>query len=310
MSVPLFPVMAPASPLAAPITVLMWVTFGLGLAVFLTVVAAIFLFVRRYRHRGAEGEPPQVFGNAPEELIWMGAATLVLVFLFAFSVRVAAQSSPPTDAGTPEITVTARQWFWQASYPGGAVSANEIHIPTGRRVLLSLESGDVIHDFWAYRLGRKLDVIPGQHNRLWLQASVPGVYQGACAEYCGTQHAWMRFVVLAQTPAEYQAWLTRTARPAAAPTPNTQAGAQLYARLGCPVCHAMSQPNASGKVGPDLTHFGSRQLIAGGVLSNTPVHLTRWLNDPDQVKPGTRMPKYPLNATQVASLTRYLEGLK
>jgi cytochrome c oxidase subunit 2 len=310
MSAPLFPIMAPASPLAAPITMLMWVTFGLGMAVFLAVVVAIFLFVRRHRHRGAQGEPPQVFGNAPEELLWMGVATLILVFLFALSVRVAAQSSPATDAGTPEITVTARQWFWQARYANGAVSANEIHIPAGRRVLLALESGDVIHDFWAYRLGRKLDVIPGQHNRLWVQASVPGVYQGACAEYCGTQHAWMRFVVVAQTPADYQAWLIRTAKPAVSPTADTRTGAQLYARLGCPVCHALNQPSANGKVGPDLTHFGSRQLIAGGVLSNTPAHLTRWLNNPDAVKPGTRMPNYPLTDTEVASLTRYLEGLQ
>ncbi|WP_407572197.1 cytochrome c oxidase subunit II [Deinococcus altitudinis] len=309
MNAPLFPVMAPASPLAAPITGLMWVTLLLGLGVFLLVTVAIFYFVRRYRHRGAQGEPPQVFGNAPEELIWMGAATLVLILIFALSVRVAAQSSPPTDEETPEITVTARQWFWQASYPGGAVSANEIHIPAGRRILLALESGDVIHDFWAYRLGRKLDVIPGQHNRLWIQASAPGVYQGACAEYCGTQHAWMRFVVVAQTPAEYQDWLTRTARPAATPTTDALAGSRLYARLGCPVCHAIGASSAQ-KVGPDLTHFGSRQLIAGGVLSNTPEHLTRWLNDPDAVKPGTRMPNYPLTGQDIADLTRYLEGLQ
>ncbi|MGY2894056.1 cytochrome c oxidase subunit II [Deinococcus sp. UYEF24] len=310
MNAPLFPIMSPASPMAAPITTLMWVTLSLGLGVFLLVTVAVFYFVRRYRHRGAQGEPPQVFGNAPEELIWLGAATLVLILIFALSVRVAAQSSPSTDEGTPELTVTARQWFWQASYPGGAVSANEIHIPTGRRVLLALESGDVIHDFWAYRLGRKLDVIPGQHNRLWIQASVPGVYQGACAEYCGTQHAWMRFVVVAQTPAEYQAWLTRTAQPAAAPTIDTKSGAQLYARLGCPVCHAVAPASGVGKVGPDLTHFGARRLIAGGVLSNTPEHLTRWLNDPDKVKPGTRMPRYPLTGQEIADLTRYLEGLK
>lgn len=310
MNDPLFPVMAPVSPLGTPITGLMWVTFGLGLAVFLTVVASIVLFVRRYRFRGSPGEPPQVFGNAPEELLWMGAATLILIFLFGLSVRVAAQSSPPTDSGTPEITVTARQWFWQARYLNGAVSANEIHIPAGRRVLLALESGDVIHDFWAYRLGRKLDVIPGQHNRLWVQASAPGVYQGACAEYCGTQHAWMRFVVVAQAPAEYQAWLVRTAKPAAAPTTTARTGAQLYARLGCPVCHAVSRFTSAGKIGPDLTHFGSRRLIAGGVLTNTPAHLTRWLNNPDAVKPGTRMPNYPLTSGEVADLTRYLEGLK
>ncbi|WP_424952686.1 cytochrome c oxidase subunit II [Deinococcus sp.] len=310
MSAPTFPIMAPASPLAAPITGLMWVTLLLGLGVFLLVTVAVLYFVRRYRHRGAAGEPPQVFGNAPEELIWLGAATLILVLLFGLSVRVAAQSSPPTDAGTPEITVTARQWFWQARYPGGAVSAGEIHIPAGRRLLLDLESGDVIHDFWPYRLGRKIDVIPGQHNRLWIQADRPGVYQGACAEYCGTQHAWMRFVVVAQTPANYRAWLARTALPAASPAAETQDGARLYARLGCPVCHAMSQASGVGKVGPDLTHFGSRSLLAGGVLSNTPQHLRRWLINPDAVKPGTLMPHYPLTATEVASLTRYLEALK
>ena len=177
-------------------------------------------------------------------------------------------------------------------------------------MLLALESGDVIHDFWAYRLGRKLDVIPGQHNCLWIQADRPGVYQVACAEFRKEQHAWMRFVVVVQTPAEYQDWLERAALPAAAPATDTQAGVQLSARLGCLVCHALSQPTATGKVGPDLTHFGSRRLIAGGVLSNTPEHLTRWLNTPDRVKPGTRMPHDPLSAAEVASLTRYLEALK
>jgi len=302
--------MSPASPLAAPITTLMWVTLGVGLVVFLIVVAAIFLFVRRYRHRGAQGEPPQVFGNAPDELWWMGAAVVVLAVIFTLSVRVAAQSSPSTEGQTPDLTVSARQWFWQASYPGGAVSANEIHIPAGRRVLVALESGDVIHDFWAYRLGRKLDVIPGQHNRLWIEASVPGVYQGACSEYCGTQHAWMRFVVVAQAPADYQAWLARTARPAAQ-SAQSGAGARLFTRLGCPVCHAVGASASSArKIGPDLTHFGARQLIAGGVLSNTPGHLRRWLTDPDRVKPGTRMPRYPLTGTELTALTSYLEALK
>ena len=120
MSAPTFPIMAPASPLAAPITGLMWVTLGLGLGVFLLVTLSVFYFVRRSRHRGAQGEPPQVFGNAPEDLVWMGAATLVRVLIFALSVRVAAQNSPSTDRGTSEITVAARQWFWQASYPDGA----------------------------------------------------------------------------------------------------------------------------------------------------------------------------------------------
>lgn len=302
--------MSPASALAAPITTLMWVTLALGLAVFLIVVGAIFLFLRRYRHRGAQGEPPQVFGNAPDELWWMGAALVVLVVIFVLSVRVAAQSSPSTDGYTPDLTVTARQWFWQASYPGGAVSANEIHIPAGRRVLVALESEDVIHDFWAYRLGRKLDVIPGQHNRLWIEASAPGVYQGACSEYCGTQHAWMRFVVVAQTPADYQAWLKRTARPPAAVAQN-EAGSKLFVRLGCPVCHALGAGESSlHKIGPDLTHFASRSIIAGGVLTNTSNHVTRWLIDPQAVKPGTRMPHYPLTAKELYDLTNYLEALQ
>ncbi|QLG13087.1 cytochrome c oxidase subunit II (plasmid) [Deinococcus sp. D7000] len=316
------PTLQPASPLAAPITTLTYVTLGLGLAIFALVTGLTFYFVWRYRHRGAEGEPPQIFGNARDEVVWMLMAGGILVFLFILTWITMNRIDPQAGQdGTPDVIVTGHQWFWEASYPratnpaglGVVSTAGEIHIPTGKKLLLQVGSADVIHDFWAPQLARKMDAIPGQGNRLWIQADKPGTYLGACSEFCGAQHAWMRFKVIAQTPQDFQAWLARQARQAAPPPPvqaEALAGAALFVRQGCGECHTLRGVGARGTVGPDLTHFASRGIIAGGVLDNTPDNLRRWLHNPQAVKPGVRMPNYRLNDAQLRQLTAYLETLQ
>lgn len=320
MSPPGLPVLEPASSLAAPTGPLIWVTLGLGGVVFAVVAGLTLYFSWRYRHRGARGEPPQIFGNGRDELIWTGLALAVLVLLFGLSWAALGRVDPQVGReGSPDLIVTGQQWFWTASYPaaGRAVRvANELHIPTGRRLLVELRSADVIHDFWVPQLARKLDAVPGQTGRLWIGADRPGTYLGACAEFCGAQHAWMRFTVVAQTPQDYAAWLAAQARPAALPLGgDAAAGAALFARQGCAACHTVrgagvAGVGAGGDVGPDLTHFAARGILAGGVLPNTPQNLRRWLHDPQAVKPGTRMPNYRLNGRQLGELVAYLETLR
>ena len=314
------PVLQPASPLARPITELIYITLGLGAAVFLLVTGLTLYFAWRFKHRGAQGEPPQIFGNARDEIIWMGAAAAVLVLLFGLAWGLMNTVDP--EAGqdaAPDITVIGHQWFWEASYPrasnpaglGVVSTATEIHIPTGKRMLLQLGSADVIHDFWAPQLARKMDAVPGQDNRVWLQADQPGRYLGACAEFCGAQHAWMRFTVVAQTPPDFQAWLSAQARQAAPPGSGAAAsGAALFVRDGCGECHRVRGLGTRGNVGPDLTHFASRTRMAGGVLSTRPGDVMSWLRDPDAFKPGTRMPNFHLSEVQLRQLTAYLETLK
>jgi cytochrome c oxidase subunit 2 len=316
------PTLQPASPLAAPITALTYVTLGIGLAIFILVTGLTFYFVWRYRHRGADGEPPQIFGNTRDEVTWMALAAGILVFLFILTWITMNRIDPLAGQdGTPDLIVTGHQWFWEASYPRdtnpaglGVVSAvGEIHIPAGKKLLLEVGSADVIHDFWTPQLARKMDAIPGQGNRLWIQADRPGTYLGACSEFCGAQHAWMRFKVIAQTPQDFQAWLARQARQAAPPPPtqaDALAGAALFVRQGCGACHTLRGVGARGDIGPDLTHFASRSILAGGVLTNTPENVLRWLSHPDAIKPGTRMPDYRLNDQQLRELTAYLETLQ
>ncbi len=314
------PVLQPASPLAAPISTATSITLGLGLAVFLLVTGLTLYFAWRFKHRGAGGEPPQIFGNARDEIIWMVTALAILIFLFGLAWATINKIDPEAGQGaTPDLIVTGRQWFWQAQYPrasnpaglGVVRAANEIHIPTNRKLLLELDSGDVIHDFWAPQLGRKMDAVPGQNNRMWIQADTPGSYLGACAEFCGAQHAWMRFTVVAQSPTDFQAWLSQQSRQASPSLSGTAAqGAELFAYQGCGECHAVRGLGARGNVGPDLTHFASRSRMAGNVLSTRPGDVVRWLRDPDAVKPGTRMPNFHLNDAQLEQLTAFLETLK
>ncbi|MFC4453956.1 cytochrome c oxidase subunit II [Deinococcus sonorensis] len=309
-----FPVFDPASSLARPITQLTSITFWLGLGVFLLVAGLLSWFMWRYRHRGAGGEPAQIFGNTRDEVGWiLGAVALVGVLLF-LTVRVAGQSSPDTAGPNPDVYVTAHQWYWAFRTPGGAETAGELHIPAGRRVLLDLTSADVIHDFSVPQLARKIDVIPGQHNRLWIEAAKAGTYAGECNEFCGPQHAWMRFRVIADDAASLAGAGPDSPAPTLVAGSAAAHGAQVFREVQCSACHAVQGQTSDfphdGAVGPDLTHFASRQLMAGGVLTNTPANVQRWLKHTQQVKPGARMPTLPLSDQEINDLSAYLEALK
>ncbi|THF87836.1 cytochrome c oxidase subunit II [Deinococcus sp. KSM4-11] len=310
-----FPVFDPASTLAQPLFEVTRLTFWLGGAVFLAVAGLLWYLMWRYRHRGADGEPAQVFGNAADEWGWIAGAALLVVGLLVATVRAAAAASPATGSGAPDVYVTAHQWYWSFRTPDGAQSTGELHIPAGRRVLLDLTSMDVIHDFSAPQLGRKIDVIPGQHARLWIEAGAPGRYSGACNEFCGAQHAWMRFTVVAEDPAAYAGGAAKRAAPAmAVADTGARRGEATFRQVQCGACHLVrglssSFPHA-GALGPELTHFASSPTIAGGVLTNTPAHLRHWLADTQGIKPGVHMPTLPLTDAEIGDLTTYLEALK
>jgi cytochrome c oxidase subunit 2 len=214
------------------------------------------------------------------------------------------------------IKVKGWQWWWEVTYdiPGvtdSVVSANEIHIPTGRRVRLELTTGDVIHSLWVPNLQGKTDLVPGRTNITWLQADRPGISHGPCAEYCGVQHAHMTLLVVAHTPAEFTAWLARERLPASPPLDSLRLmGATVFARVGCAYCHMIRGTASLGKLGPDLTHFASRRMLAAAMLENSPRHLERWLADPQRVKPGTRMPAVPLDGRELAAVVAYLGALR
>lgn len=209
------------------------------------------------------------------------------------------------------VRITGYQYWWDLAYldDSGAtdfITANELHIPAGARVRLELEAGDVIHSFWVPELAGKTDLIPGQHNVMWISADEPGLYRGQCAEFCGTSHANMLIRVLAQDRAEYEQWAAAQRRPA---EPDT-AGLGSFQEHGCAACHRIAGTFARGDAGPDLTHVGGRATLAAGILPNTPESMARWLADPSAVKPGVLMPSTGLDGASLEEMVAFLERLR
>jgi cytochrome c oxidase subunit 2 len=220
---------------------------------------------------------------------------------------------PPRDIGLT-IDVTARQWWWEVRYPGtsgrGFATANEFHIPTGTKVLVRLHGPDVIHSFWVPQLSGKTDVIPGQTNLTWLGADRPGRYRGQCAEYCGLEHAKMALEVVAEPPAQFDVWRRAQLRPAALPvTADTQHGLAIF-RSRCAQCHVLRGFGGRAEIGPDLTHLMSRATIAAGSLGNSTGNLAGWIEDPQSIKPGARMPGQQLSGQELNDVVALLGTLE
>jgi cytochrome c oxidase subunit II len=301
-----------ASPQASRIRQLT-VEFIIAAAAILLLVTVLTTYISvKYRSRDQRAEPKQITGNRTLEL-WMEGVPLALVVFFFFRSMATMQAVLPDPAGQrPDIIITGHQWFWEAVYPGTTVNtANEIHLPVGKKLLLQLNAADVIHDWWVPALGGKMDMIPGRNNFLWVTIERPGIYEGACSEFCGQQHAWMRIRVIAQSPADYALWLANEAAGAHMPQDTlSKAGAVLFLGATCGSCHRVRGTSAAGIAGPDLTHFGSRQTMLTGISINDSAHLNRWLTDPQQVKPGAHMPRFIFAKDSIRSLTVYLEQLK
>jgi cytochrome c oxidase subunit 2 len=298
----------PNSPQALAISNLFILVLIIGMVVLAIVTGLVIYTSVRYRSRPGEGEPPQIFGNRTLEIAWTAAPALLLAVLLAFTIYTMQIADPAVLAGQeqPDLVIIAHQWWWEVHYPKvGVTTANEIHIPAGTRLLTRIESADVIHDFWVPQLGRKMDAVPGHPNHIWLEADTPGTYLGSCAEYCGLEHAWMRIRVIAQPQAEFDAWEQEQFQTPTIPaTGDAALGKQYFTKSACVACH-VDQP-----IGPDLTHFGSRETLGAGVLENTPANLAKWLHNPQAVKPGVHMPNLNLTDAEVNALVAYLEASK
>jgi cytochrome c oxidase subunit 2 len=303
----------PHSHAQSSIVNLWWAMFAvacLGLA----LVGAL-LLLGWLRRRSEAITTPEGERRGTLLVVALGVAMPVIVVsaLFVWSdIFVIKSTAAPTPGSTSlSIDVTGHQWWWEVRYPGtSAVTANEIHIPVHTRVNVIGRSDDVIHSLWVPELNRKIDLIPGRVNRLLLEADEPGVYTGQCSEFCGLQHAHMTVAVVAQTKPAFRAWLTDMSRPVRAPeTPAEQAGRTTFLGSSCADCHALRGTPAHADVGPDLTHLATRRGLASLTIPNTPGELRRWIEDPQSIKPGTKMPAVPLRGRQLDELTAYLDSL-
>ena len=309
----------PHSHAATDIANLFWWTMGISFGG-LALVTGIMIAAWFRRGRGGTHAEPEKeaagehLGNKVVIALGIVLPICLLCALFIVSDTMVIDVTQAPAASSTSLTVHAigHQWWWQFEYPGtGADTADEMHIPVDTRVNLVATTADVIHSFWVPDLNRKIDTIPGQRNRILLYSNKVGTFRGQCAEYCGLQHAHMSMLVIVQSKPAFAAWLKRESAKARQPTtPAEKAGQKIFLDGPCSSCHQIRGTSATGYVGPDLTHLGSRVSLAGLVLPNQPHDLSDWIEAPQHYKPGNEMPDLGIHGTQLHDLVAYLGSLK
>src|SRR5262245_12520704 len=281
------------------------------LVIFICVESALLYVCWRFRDRPGAPIPKQVHGHTALEISWTIAFAVVLLIIGIPTIRIIFRTQEAPAATALRVDVSGRQWWWEFSYPDLKITtANELHIPVGQTAAFHLHAPDVIHSFWMPALGGKRDVVPHRVNRIVLTPEVPGEYLGQCAEYCGVSHANMRFRVVVHPKDEFEAWVkNQQAPPAEATDPLAQQGKALFAQSTCVGCHTITGVSA-GQIGPNLTHFGSRKSLAANLVANTPDNVAKWIENPDHLKPGARMPNLGMTGEQAKALAAYLLSLK
>jgi cytochrome c oxidase subunit 2 len=279
----------PAGPIARDIDGLWWLVFTIAAIIFVIVQVALVYAIVRYRRRNGEDQPvKQVHGNARLEIIWtiIPAVLLAAIAIPTVSTLFDIRNGPDADDNALHIEIIGHQWWWEVHYPDyGFTTANELHIPTDRPVVLDMTSADVIHSFWVPRLAGKRDLVPGRDSQLTIQADEPGLYYGQCAEFCGLAHADMRLRVFAETEGDFETWALGQAEPAVLPADGPAADGWETFQVVCASCHAIDGTSANANLAPNLTHFASRSTFGSASFANTEEHLREWLEDPSALKP-------------------------
>ena len=306
---------------------LFYIILWAGTFVFVAFMAVLLYAVVRYRRRQGQGDPEQIHGHTRLEIAWTIAPAIVLVIVGVPSLIAifdTANSPEPPDEGGLVVEVIGHQWWFEFRYPDhDVITANVLHIPVDEVVNVKLDSVDVIHSFWVPKLAGKVDMVPNNDNTLWLKAEEAGSFFGQCAEFCGVSHANMRFTVIAQPKAEFDAWLKQQAADAMEPVdPLAQMGQEIFVsrEAACYTCHTVrGLATARGTKGPNLTHFASRGQFAGSTMENTQENVRKWLEDSEAMKPANVMareaviytdPDSELSEAEISALVAYLRSLK
>jgi cytochrome c oxidase subunit II len=316
--------LAPAGPQAQSIGSLWWMFHWIFWAIWIAVVVCMFIAI--FKNRTPQDHPlqPEVKPDPAGEkrvgvvISILTGITVVILFVLLISDFVVGRKlfAMSKEDNQREIKITGQQWFWTAEYEDATASnifttANEFHIPVGVPIKFYLTSTDVIHSFWVPELHGKKDLIPGHDTQIWLKADKPGRYDGQCAEFCGHQHAKMRFAIIAEDADTFKKWCETQRAPARQPTTNEQIrGQQVFLNTTCITCHTIGGTKAGGRVGPPLTHVGGNQTIAANSVPNDEEHLREWINNPHQFKPGVRMPMNNLPDEDLKALAAYLHSLE
>jgi cytochrome c oxidase subunit 2 len=314
-------IFAPVSTPARSIFELSLFVLGISGCIFVIVAGLLAYSAVRFRKPKIDDgrEPPQVYGSLQVELAWTITPILIALVLFLATARVIFKiqgAARPPDA--VDVTVIGHQFWWEYRYPGlNVVTANELHVPVSdlarpTPTFLKLYSADTDHSWWVPRLAGKTDLIPNHPNRMWIEPRETGLYLGQCAQYCGTQHAKMLLRVYVQSREDFDTWVQEQRQTAqTVPAEGTVSeGRKIFERVACINCHTVAGTPANGRFGPDLTHLMSRETLASGAAPNTPDNIRRWIENPNAIKPGCRMPPMGLNDQQLDAVTAYLVSLR
>lgn len=319
----------PGGPVAEMQLGLFMLTTWIMVFVFVVVSGLLIYSIVKFRDKGAaqagqgaaeaaaakEELPPQFEGDPRLEIALTIVPFILLIIMAIPTVNLNFALAADPEGDPLHVRVVGHQWWWEFEYMDlGIITGNELRIPTGRPVVLHIETADVIHKFWVPRLAGKLDAIPGRVNTKWIQADVPDVYWGQCAEMCGTHHANMRMRIVALPPDEFDAWVANYGRGPVVDTMEQLAaaerGRQVFETRACFACHAIEGTTAQGRVGPNLTDIGGRLTLAAGMMDNNRENLTRWISDPQGVKPGSGMPRVAMSDEELSDLVTYLLSLR
>lgn len=305
----------PHGPIARSIATHGWALLAICGSVYVVVMIA--LFIALARRRQDSDDLPETTARLTRTVSMATVLTVItLVGIAASSVVAGRGIYSPSGAGAMTVDVVGHQWWWDFQYrditPSDVfASPNELHIPVGVPVVIKAMSTDVIHSFWVPNLRGKRDLIPGIVTNTWMQADAPGVYRGQCAEFCGYQHAHMALQVVAEPMDRFLAWIESQRQPAAEPVTDEQRkGRDVFMQGPCATCHTIRGTDAGSRLGPDLTHVGSRLMVAAGTLPNTRDHLRTWVINAQREKPGNRMPPIGLNPADLDAVLTYLRSLR
>jgi cytochrome c oxidase subunit 2 len=227
---PLFP--EQASTMAARVDALFYFLVAVTVFFAALIFFMIVVFAVKYRRRSEDERPRPIEGNFWLEILWSAIPLGLTMVMFVWGAIIYFDIyNPPNDA--LEISIVGRQWMWKAQHAEGQREINELHVPVGQAVKLTMTSEDVIHDVFLPAFRVKQDVLPGRYTTLWFQATKAGEYPLFCAQYCGTQHSGMVGRVVVLEPAEFEKWLSGGATGVSM----IDQGASLFKRFGCETCH-------------------------------------------------------------------------
>ena len=308
-------------------TIYIFVIVAASIVGFLVLAAMVYILWKYREQPGRTAQ--QIHGNATLEITWTVIPILILVAIAIPTIIWIAGTTADPDQDALHVEAVGHQWWFEFRYPGlgpdgeDLVTANELRIPVGRQVVITLEAKDVIHSFWVPQLVGKTDMVPGRTNHLEkFTATEIGTFYGQCAEFCGSAHALMRFRVHVDSHADFDRWVDSMNADPVEPEAGTAeaAGARVFSNF-CARCHTINGVSTE-EIGPNLTLFGDRATVGAGILDSSTENVKAWVSNVRDIKPvldtTNAMPTFyvgdpnvdQLTEAQVDQVVAYLKSLK